>query len=153
MSKSNAALKAVEPSVNISLLTKIAQESVKFVSKSEAESVGVGANPPLIEVNIQHPDPNDSSKVLCRITPAGAQYLMAHMNHTNEVKQVTGSFEIMDGIDLPPAKRGGRGGAGAPQKYPFDSMNVGQSFFVPATEKVPHPEKSLGSTLSQANLR
>lgn len=153
MAKSNAALKAVEPSVNVELLTKIAQESVKFVSKSEAESVGINHNPPLIEVNLDHADPNDSFKVLCRILPAGAKYLMAHMNSNKETTEVnTGSFEIISDAVLPPVKRGG-GGAGAPQKYPFDSLEIGQSFFVPATAKAPNPLKTMGSTISQANLR
>lgn len=152
MAKSTAALKSVEPSINHELLTKIAQESVKFVTKVEGESAGLTHNPPLIEVNLNVPDPLDSTRVLCRITPAGAQYLMHHINSNKETTQVTGSFEIISGAALPPVTRG-RGGAGAPQKYPFDDMEVGQSFFVPSTAKVPNPLKSLGSTISQANLR
>ena len=153
MAKSNAALKSVQPTINVELLTKIAQESAKFVSKTEAESVGVNHNPPLIEVNIQHSDPNDSSKVLCRITPAGAQYLMHHMNSNKETNQVT-EYEIFDNFEVPTTKRGrSGGGAGAPQKYPFAKLEVGKSFFVAATAKVPSPIKSLGSTISQANLR
>lgn len=150
MAKSNAAMKVVTPSVNVNLLRDIAQEKVKFVSKAEAETVGVAHNPPLIEVNIGMPDPNDAHKVLCRITPAGAMYLQSE---NKETVVNTGQFEIISGAALPPIKRGGGGGAGAPQKYPFDAMAVGQSFFVAATPKVPNPLKSLGSTISQANLR
>lgn len=151
MAKSTATLKSVEPSINHELLTKIAQESVKFVTKVEGESAGLTHNPPLIEVNLNHADPHDSTRVLCRITPAGAQYLMHHMNSNKETTQVT-EYEIFDNFEVTPTKRG-RGGAGAPQKYPFDKLEVGKSFFVAATAKVPNPIKSLGSTISQANLR
>jgi hypothetical protein len=37
--------------------------------------------------------------------------------------------------------------------YPFDSLEVGQSFFVPVSEKHPDPVKTLGSTVSSANMR
>lgn len=39
------------------------------------------------------------------------------------------------------------------EHYPFSALNVGQSFFVPATEKAPNPVKSLGSTIASAEER
>jgi hypothetical protein len=52
-------------------------------------------------------------------------------------------------VALPTAKRGGRTGS----TYPFDQLEVGQSFFVPATEARPDPAKSLASTVTSANER
>jgi hypothetical protein len=149
MVKSNAALKSVEPAINRDLLTKIAQGSVKFVNKDEAVSVGVDYDPPLIEVNLTQSDSSDSNKVLCRITTHGANYLQ---NEPKETKVVT-QYAIIKNAVLPPRRRGGFGGHGAPQRYPFDSLEVGDTFFVPVSEKVPDPVKSLGSSISVANLR
>ena len=46
----------------------------------------------------------------------------------------------------------GRGG-GRDAIYPFDEMQVGQSFFVPASAERPDPAKSLASTVSSATRR
>jgi hypothetical protein len=151
MAKSSAALKEVENYVDHGLLLKITHGTVKFVTKTEGESVGLLHSPPLIEVNIGMIDPEDPMKVLCRITPAGAQYLTAN-NNFNEVNPVTSGYEVITNAVLPSSKRGG-GGGGAPIKYPFDKLEVGNSFFVPATAKLPNPLKTLGSTISSANLR
>ncbi len=135
------------------LLANIAQEKVQFVSKSEGEALLMHV-PPLIEVNLAMTDPTDVTKVRCRITSAGASFLTNHVNPLNEVKEtpVVSNFGIIDGAVLPVSKRGG-GGGGAPIKYPFDQLQVGQSFFVPATAKLPNPLKTLGSTISSANIR
>ncbi len=135
------------------LLANIAQEKVQFVSKSEGEALLMHV-PPLIEVNLAMTDPTDVTKVRCRITSAGASFLTNHVNPLNEVKEtpVVSNFGIIDGAVLPVSKRGG-GGGGAPIKYPFDQIQVGQSFFVPATAKLPNPLKTLGSTISSANIR
>lgn len=59
------------------------------------------------------------------------------------------TFELQEGIEVPESKRGGLKG----DTYPFASMNVGQSFFVPATESNPNPAKGMASTVSSANKR
>jgi len=64
-------------------------------------------------------------------------------------KNVESEFIIEDAIEIPAGKRGG----GKPNIYPFDKLEVGQSFFVPTTEKRPEPAKSLASTVSSANNR
>jgi hypothetical protein len=47
-------------------------------------------------------------------------------------------------------RRAGRSGG---EKYPFDALEVGKGFFVPSTEKMPEPAKSLASTVSSATAR
>lgn len=44
-------------------------------------------------------------------------------------------------------------GAGRSSSYPFDKLEVGQSFFVQATAAKPNPRKSLASTVSSATRR
>lgn len=59
------------------------------------------------------------------------------------------SFAIEDGIAMPTASGRGRGG----NVYPFDALEVGQSFFVPNSEDKPNAAKSLASTVSSATAR
>jgi hypothetical protein len=138
--------------VNLHLLSEIALGKVRYVAKTSDTEFLLLHNPPLIEINIHEPDPSDKSKVACRVTTAGAALLTANQNPVIEKVENKMSYEIIDDAELPPIKRGG-GGGGAPTKYPFDQLEVGKSFFVPATAKLPNPLKTLGSTISSANHR
>ena len=59
------------------------------------------------------------------------------------------AFVIEDGIAIPKSTHGGN----RESSYPFAQLNVGQSFFIPASEKHPEPAKSLASTISGATKR
>lgn len=59
------------------------------------------------------------------------------------------SFGIVADIPMPGAARGGRNS----ETYPFDKLEAGQSFFIPASESKPNPAKSLASTVTSANER
>lgn len=61
---------------------------------------------------------------------------------------VKSSFAIEDGIPMPVSTGRGRG-----NHYPFDALQVGQSFFVENTEAMPNASKSLASTVSSAKAR
>jgi hypothetical protein len=68
---------------------------------------------------------------------------------TYEVGQAAPSrFELESNIPLPKSRRRVQ-----TMKYPFDVMEVGQSFHVAPTEKNPSPSKSLASTVSSAKNR
>jgi len=58
-------------------------------------------------------------------------------------------FAIEDGIALPSVSGRGR----TATVYPFDALQVGQSFFVPNSEDKPNAAKSLASTVSSATAR
>lgn len=58
------------------------------------------------------------------------------------------SFVIVAGVPIPAAKRFGKASV-----YPFDSLNVGQAFFVPATKERENPAKSMASTVNSATAR
>lgn len=58
-------------------------------------------------------------------------------------------YKIEDSVAIPAISGRGRTG----NTYPFDEMEVNQSFFVPATAEMENPAKSLASTVSSANAR
>ena len=60
-------------------------------------------------------------------------------------------FVILN-VEIPTAaakKAGGRRGG----KYPFDNLEVGESFFVPVSEEVPEPAKTMAASIANANSR
>jgi len=111
--------------------------------------------PPLIEINGEVINPADPSQVLCRSTAAADDYLTAHAGDEaqDSAAKSTGNYAVLSGITLPPAKkRGSNGGAGAPTKYPFATMEVGHVFFSANSEhNKGDAVKALGSTVSAQN--
>ena len=116
---------AKNPTIDRVLLANIAQEKVQFVSKSEGDALLMHV-PPLIEVNHGMHDPADATKVRCRITSAGANFLTNHVNPLNDVQDketpVVSNFGIIDGAVLPVSKRGVA--VVVSTKYPFDQLQV-----------------------------
>lgn len=94
----------------------------------------------------------DGDKIAARATEKGTALNNENNQGDNSAATApvaaTSAFALIDGAELP-AGRGGRGTT----VYPFDSMGVGQSFFVPATTERPKPAKSLASTVSSASKR
>lgn len=66
-----------------------------------------------------------------------------------KTKGITMSFVIEDSIPVP-EKTAKRGRVAGSTKYPFHQLQVGQSFFVPASEKTPNPAKALQSAVAGA---
>lgn len=88
-----------------------------------------------------------------RPTETGIKFIKDNAVSDNAVAPtVEASFAVESGVPIPEAKRGGGGGRKGPRgsKYPFATMENGQSFFVPATEDMPNPAKTLASTASTA---
>ena len=156
MAKKSAALKVAEssvPSIDRDLLAKIATGQLSQVNRDQAYAAGLQHQPPLIEVGAVDVVTGFAP---VRIIEAGTEYLTAHVSplkesHTMEI--VKKEFAIIAGAALPPSKRGSGLGGGAPVKYPFDTLEVGASFFVPVSAKLENPVKTLGSTVSSANMR
>lgn len=138
--------------IDRNLLSKIADATANnvdyFVSKAEGLPL-IQHTPTLITVDIAKTDPNDASKVAARITPDGVAIL-----NTETVVKTSTVFSVSTGIVLPKVKRGGGGGGGAPTKYPFDTMNVGEFFFVAdSTTKTGDAVKTISSAVGAANQR
>ncbi len=112
-----------------------------------------------VECNIALTNPDNAKEVAVRATPTGAAYLTSVADNgealavappTTEGNTMTNpAFNIEDNVEIPAIKRAGRTTA----LYPFDELEEGQSFFVPATEAMPDPGKSLASTVSSASKR
>lgn len=141
--------KAKKSGVNTQLLTGIASGAVTYVTQAEAVEAGLDHVPALIEVNTAT-DAIVDGKAPVRVTEAGKAFLAPAVTAS---EPVASPYGIMKGIEIPASKRGNRKGSGAPTQYPFDSMEIGDSFFVPVSAKHPDPVKTLGSTVSSANMR
>lgn len=70
--------------------------------------------------------------------------------NTGAAPVASNQYPIMKGIVIPPSKRGA-GRVAGPPKYQFDTMEVGDTFFVGATDNMPDPLKSMNSAVSNAN--
>lgn len=144
--------KTVAPALNMTLLSAIAQANAagQFIYVSQADGLPlVQHQPPLIDVNPAMVDPNDPAKFAAKVTDAGQAMLNAPQAQGNAAP-VASQFGIIKGAVLPEAKKR-FGGGGAPTVYPFETMEIGDSFFVPVSEKHPDPLKTLGSTVSSIN--
>lgn len=147
------------------------QPGYMFVSQDEASSLEVNG---YIEVNRNTTD--GDGNIAARITAKGTQFLRenspgliadAQENKENEVNTATETaaptevkqrapqrekLTVSEIVDFPLGEASKRGGA-RPEVYPFSKLEVGKSFFVPATEAVPDPVKALASTVASANQR
>lgn len=138
--------------IDRTLLTAIANATAAnadfYVTQAEGIPL-IQHNPPLIAVDSSKPDPADATKRAAQITDAGKEYL-GSQNATKPIK----SYELLSGIELPKVKRGAGGGGGAPSKYHFDDMAVGQFFFVGNSEVKNHDAvKTVGSAVGAANQK
>lgn len=132
--------------INTSFILAIGNGTQTHISKDEGMPL-VKAG--LIDVDTERLD--DKGNALVRLTEAG-QKMFAQANATNSDGTATGSlYAILSGVQLPVAKRGFSKGAGAPTQYPFDQLQLNESFFVPVSEKHSNPVKTLGSTVSAQN--
>lgn len=116
-----------------------------YVAESKAK--------PLVDRGLIELNPgmkNDDGHMAARATNAGIETIMGS-NHEQEAAteaENETNFEIDSGVPMPTVTRRTRAAI-----YPFDALEVGQSFHVPATDERPNPAKSLASTVSSANRR
>lgn len=109
--------------------------------------------PGSIQVDVAHKEPK-TGRVAVRATDKGIsaafgggsgeqpeEHIAAHETRTR--------FKLEDNVPIPAPRRGIQ----AEPRYPFNLLNVGQSFMVPSTPERPNPAKALASTVSSANKR
>ena len=140
-----------------------------------AEIVAAGANGlftpaavhgPLVEAGLVEINPamvNEAGEIATRATQAGIESLDSGAivvdNATTEANSETAAtgktekvktmFQIENDVPVPVISGRGRGG----NVYPFNQLEVGQSFFVANSESKPNAAKSLASTVSSATAR
>lgn len=147
----------------LEILTSIgtAQQSDPFYLMVSEASVKTYVKQGLVEVNRDITD--EDFKVAARLTAAGIEYV----NNNNNLPEisttsitptaqkeptVSNTFEIVSNVPVPVSKRGA-GLCGRKCKYPFDALEVGQMFFVPASDAQPEPWKGMVGVVSGANKR
>lgn len=154
---------------------KTAAAETAIVTIGLAEIVAAGANGiytspavhgPLVEAGLVEINPamtNENGEVATRATQTGIESLDSAAtvadNAASETQTATAEtgttqkaktmFKIEDAIPVPTISGRGRGG----NVYPFDQLEVGQSFFVANDESKPNAAKSLASTVSSATAR
>ena len=131
---------------NEKLLKVIATETTEkgFGYAAEADCVELAKNG-LVEVNTSIAN-DESGNVAVRCTPAGFDFLKG----LEDGGVTPPEFQIASNIDMPAIART------TPvrtSKYPFERLEVGQSFFIAATEEVPNPMRSYASAVTGANKR
>lgn len=140
-------------SVDVAKLKAIVDATAAGTAVYVGQVVGqpmLAHNPPLIEINTAVQNPADPTEVICRSTPAAADYLKAAEAAPAGDKP---KHAIITNAELPaPKKRGNSSGSGAPTKYPFADLEVNASFFSANSEhKNKDAVKALGSTVSAQN--
>jgi hypothetical protein len=111
----------------------------------------LAAEPTLFIVN-PNVAPDAEGKVQAALTAAGLAAVQAApavepaKANVSSVPSETATFEIRSNVPLPTIQRGG--GAGRVSKYPFDKLEVGQSFFIPGITT-----KSFASTINGQNRK
>jgi hypothetical protein len=116
----------------------------------------------MISVDANLVNPIEPNKFLVRITEAGTAALMAPQAQSgfgvpSSVPTVAAksTFTIDDNIPIPAIVRAGNPGNLKPRtsQYPFELLQVNQSFHVPATAEDKEPHKKMASNVSAANKR
>lgn len=141
--------------MNVELLKAIANataaNTVVYLSQADALPL-MQHNPPLITIDQNAADPNDTSKRAATITEDGVRHLA---NLSAPAEKPTSQFSVLSGgFVRPKVKRGGGFGKGAPTKYPFDTLEVNQFFFVADSAVSSHDaHKTMNSAVGSANQR
>lgn len=138
--------------LNLALLASIvvATQANSFVYTAEAD------HKPLIEAGLVEINPaiaDESGSVATRATQKGIDQVTTQNENTAAapvaVAVAKPAFTLETGVPLPSISGRGRTG----NTYPFDQMEVGQSFFVANSKDKPNAAKSLASTVSSATAR
>lgn len=130
-------------------LNKTVLAALKKIEKTQRVTETVGkplVEMGLIEVNIK--DVNAEGGYLARLTQKGIDG-MGNTN-TNAAPASTSQFAVIKNAVLPESKRGFGRKAGE-SKYPFATMEVGDSFFVSNVDADGDALKKLTSTVSNMN--
>lgn len=137
--------------VNVELLKAIANATaagqVVYVTQDDAKPL-MAKNLIIVDPNVI--DPNDGSKRGARLSDEGAKYLAGGTE-----QEKASQFSVLSGgFERPKSKRVGGFGKGAPPKYPFDTMAIGDFFFV-ADSAVSSGDavKTMASAVGSANQR
>lgn len=110
----------------------------------------------LVPTYVEVAAPAADKSVPAKLTDAGAAALATPVQTAQQPMHVM-PVQIEDNVPLPPTQRFGRGpreGGSLVDKYPFASMEIGQSFFIPGTVGADKPmHRTFASVVSNANKK
>ena len=140
------------PALNLAALAVIVAAGENGTYAPEHE-ISVLADNGLVEVNPEAT--NAEGHVAVRATAAGIAKNAENQPAAPLAVKSKFSIGTVPDVILEAAVNKKRVARGAGEKYPFDSLDMtnNRGFFVPATEKMPEPAKSLASTVSSAIAR
>lgn len=165
MAKSNAKLKPVDqepvtdPAILLQALAEATANPSGYLFTSPAE------HGPLLAAGLAmvNKDIAEGGKLATRLTPEGVQKAAAAAQpasggfsgaQTVAQPSTPNQKRVFSGlVSVPMPEHIGRKGMTRPEIYPFATMEVNQAFFVAASEKDPHPERTFASTVSSARNR
>lgn len=112
----------------------------------------------LIVTNTQVLNPANPDEVAAKAQPAAQQYIDSLASGSSQANNgaSAGVGHIITSTFVAPAakRRGNAPGAGAPSKYPFDKLELGQQFFVGNSEvEKGDAFKTMSATVSSTNRR
>lgn len=146
MAKAKPVLQSVPVLITLAMIVAAGENGLASVPLSVYQPLAASG---LVEVNSAAIEPNGNAPV--RATAAGVAQVNGAPTAPVETKPAaTGGYSIDSGIEVPAISGRGRG---ASTVYPFEQMEIGNSFFVPATAERPDPAKQLASTVSAATAR
>jgi hypothetical protein len=142
----NTPAPASAPDTVVATLAVIVAAGVDGIFAPDSVSIPL-ADAGLVEVN--RAVINDLNEHPCRATAAGIAKVMGDGSVIAPVAASAPAFQIEKAVPIPAPVGRGRSGS----KYPFESLQVGDSFFVADTEAHPDAAASLASTVSGATQR
>ena len=154
-----AGRRAADPVIVIGLAEIVAAGANGIYTSPEVHSSLLEAG--LVEINPAMT--NEAGEIATRATQKGIESLdnsngngnnapteaTSETAVTGKTEKVKTMFQIEDNVPVPAISGRGRGG----ETYPFEQLQVGQSFFVANSESKPNAAKSLASTVSSATAR
>lgn len=140
MAKGQPATRAAVTIRGVALLSAIAAGAIARLTADEVNDAMAAGH---VAVNTNDVDQFGAAAVT--LTEAGQAAITAEAN-----KPASSKLAIDADVPMPAASPTKRGGAKRESAYPFDALEVGQSFHVPKTSDNPDPKARLSSTVSAA---
>lgn len=141
MAKAPVVTRVAVTARGVELLALIAASETGFLMLTQDEGAeAVSAGHAMVDTSVVA----EGDTAAVRLTEAGA----ALLNPVAEAPKASNGFEIDADVAMPTVTRRPRESA-----YPFDKLEVGQSFHVAPTEEFPDPVSRLQSSVSGARLK
>ena len=151
------------PTVAVAQVGEVTLEAIVSATLDETKGfiyTSAAVHTPLAEAGLVEVNPtmaNEAGEFATRATQKGIETVSSTTTQETAAVETaaaapvtaTGGFAIEAGVPMPSISGRGRTGTA----YPFDKMEVGQSFFVANSKDKPNAAKSLASTVSSATAR